>query len=797
MLRRKLTAYTMMYIAGITAGYFMSEQVRPVLAFGLLASVLLAILFADLGLHNDNSTKAVMTAFMMMGFMIFTLRFAAYGSEVSALAGSEGRMRARVISADIKDDRLKMTVRKEDEPCRGMKMQLTLTHYSRHPLYDESGSETDMPVYDLSGAVITASGEFRETMPADDPGCFDNRTYLRAKGICLYFKAYGVDIEDSSADSAGSIRRRLYKSREDFLNYFDEDISGFIRGVIFGDKSEIDEDTVREFNFNSTGHILAVSGLHVGFLYAMLRMLTGRRRTKSASLCVILAIVTYGEMTMWSPATIRACIVLSVSVMAVHFRRPFDLLTSVSLAALIILIYQPYQLFDPGFRMSFLAMSGIAFFSKPLSTAFGEALGVMMAVQLGTMPLAAYSFCRVNPLAMFINIPVILLSSVLVPLCLMMLISVMISGAAPLCGIRLADLISYSILRINHLMSLGGGFSYKTAGAGALTVLVIYTAAFTASSEWVRICLIRKQKSEIVRNLLFLILPLVMMSAGLYDRFADDEIVFVSVGQGDCVHIRADGHDMLIDGGGRDDYNTGERILMPYLLHGGADRVEMALVTHLHMDHFRGICELSQEYPIGAVGIPGDYRGNHINYKDSDGDTIEIPQDRIRYIMPDSAVELTDDVRVEVIWPVEMRDEAISLDDPNEHNTVYMIHYGSISVMVTGDLLESDEADMLQYYDGTDALRCDILKIAHHGSRSSSSEAFLDAASPRAAVIQVGRDNFYGHPHEQTLRRLAERGIPVYRTDINGAVGIDIGRSGFSVDLYRRPPDRSRLKHGL
>lgn len=786
MLRRKLTAYTIMYTAGITAGFFMLEEIRPVLAFGLMAAVSLAILFADLGLYNDSRTKAVLATFMLMGFMIFALRFAAYESEISALGGREGQLRGRVISADIRDDRLRMTVRKTDEPCRGMKLQLSLTHYSRHPLYDESGAETDMQAYDMSGAAIIARGEFIETMPADDPGCFDNRLYLRAKGVCLYFKADGVDIEDSSADITGRLRRGLYRSREEFLKYFDEETSGFIRGVIFGDKTEIDEETVREFNINSTGHILAVSGLHVGFLYALLKMLTGRRRTRAVSLCVIFALITYGEMTMWSPATLRACIVLSVSVLAVHFRRPFDLLSSVSLAALIILVYQPYQLFDPGFRLSFLAMSGIAFFSKPLSTAFGEVLGAMMAVQLGTVPLAAYSFCRVNPLAMFINIPVILLSSLLVPLCMIMLISVIITGAAPMCGIRLADLISYAILRINHLLSLGGGFSYLTAGAGALTVLIIYVIAFTASSEWVRICLIRNQKGEITRNMLFLMLPLVMMSAGLYDRFADDEIVFVSVGQGDCVHVRAEGHDMLIDGGGREDFNTGERILMPYLLHGGADRLDMALVTHLHMDHFKGICELSQDYPIGAVGIPADYRGTKVSYEDSSGNVTELPEERIRYMMPGSSVRLTDDVSVEVIWPVEINGEALRADDPNEHNTVYMIHYGNIRVMVTGDLLESDEADMLQYYDGTDTLRCDILKIAHHGSRSSSSEAFLDAASPRAAVIQVGKDNFYGHPHEQTLRRLAERGVPVYRTDIHGAVGIDIGRSGFSVDLYRK-----------
>jgi competence protein ComEC len=114
-----------------------------------------------------------------------------------------------------------------------------------------------------------------------------------------------------------------------------------------------------------------------------------------------------------------------------------------------------------------------------------------------------------------------------------------------------------------------------------------------------------------------------------------------------------------------------------------------------------------------------------------------------------------------------------------------MIHYYEQKIMVTGDLLEADELEMVEYYKDTDKLKCDILKVAHHGSKSSSSEAFLDAVKPRIAVIQCGRNNFYGHPHKQTLERLEDRGIRVFRTDISGAVGIDIHGENISVDLYK------------
>ena len=147
--------------------------------------------------------------------------------------------------------------------------------------------------------------------------------------------------------------------------------------------------------------------------------------------------------------------------------------------------------------------------------------------------------------------------------------------------------------------------------------------------------------------------------------------------------------------------------------------------------------------------------------------------------------EAFDEVYIETIWPVEVSDEPVAADDPNEHNTVYMIRYNDLKIMVTGDLLEDDEQEMIEYYKDTDKLKCDILKVAHHGSKSSSSEAFLDAVKPRIAVIQCGLNNFYGHPHKQTLERLEERGIQVFRTDISGAVGIDIHGSRISIDLFK------------
>ena len=770
MMRRRLTVYTLFYIAGITAGFFAFERSRIIEAAGFCAAVIAAVFFTDTG-KDANTQKAVIAMMFFTGFLMFSFRSLTYNAALSYVQNNEC-VRGRVMSVSVKDEKVRFIIRNSEKgPAR---ILVTLDEKAAQRSAENAGTGTAEAfvrsgAYGYTGEMIEARGEYTEIPSADDPGCFDYKLYMKSKGVTIRFKAYILEVTDTEVSPATKVRRYLYGARESFISRFDPDTQGFIRGVIFGDKSEIDEDLLEEFNNNSTGHILAVSGLHIGFLYGLLRFLTARRRTLPVSILITAVILLYGEMTMWSPATVRACIVMTISLCASHLRRCSDLLTSVSLAALMILVFQPYQLFNSGFQLSFLALCGIAFLTHPLSTVTGDTIAVMLAVQIGTIPVIAYSYCSINPLSILINVPVIMLASVLVPLCILLLMMQASILSVPAAGIELAELISYAVMKVNHILSFGGSFSVRTAGPGAAFIIVIYMIVFGLSSEWTRVMLLRKDAKAVLKHGILLLMPLAMLFSCLFDTLSDDEIIFAAVGQGDCVHIRAEGHDVLIDGGGQaayekhsnndgsgsnDDegYNVGKSILMPYLMHSGADAVDIALVTHLHADHYKGIEELSEVFPVGAIGIPVDYRSTDHGSPEDQNTRSELPFDpaKIYYIEPDTEIDITEDVSIDVIWPVEVSDDPIAADDPNEHNTVYMIRYKDIN-----------------------------------GSKSSSAEAFLDAAKPRLAVIQCGRNNFYGHPHKQTLERLEERGIPVFRTDLSGAVGIDIRGSRLSVDLYK------------
>ena len=774
MLRRKLVAYTVMLIAGISAGYFIFEKSRPISGIVFLAGMGIAIFLIehDKGLRMPGTERALCFFVMVMGFMIFAANYAHYegmNPEMEQL-----RIYGRVINAEDRGNKLRLIINDE---------------LSRRKISADIKKREDerVNISDYIGSKAEITGETRDLAEADNPGCFDYRRYMRSKDIAYSIKAYSAEVLDDGS-RFWRIRKYLIGEREAFLDEFDEEISSFLRGVIFGDKSEIDEGILREFNLNSSGHILAVSGLHIGFLYAMLKVLSGKRKTLPVSLMIIVIMIMYGEMTLWSSSSVRAVTVISLNILSVNIKRPFDLLSSVAAAAFVILLIRPYMLFTTGFQLSFAAMSSIAFLSKYLSGIMGNLLGAAASVQIGTIPLIAMSFHKVNSIAVLINIPIILLSSLLVPLCILsLLVCMLISHLPEICTGSLAFLTN-SLISLNRFLSFDGGFSNLASGAGAPLTVLFYIVVFVLSSEWLRVNIIRKNYTYICKSALLLLVPMLMIYIALFDYFVNDEIVFVAVGQGDCTHIKCKDEDLLIDGGGSDIYNTGERTLMPYLLSRGAKDVDVAILTHLHKDHYLGIAELSGLYPIKSVAIPSDYKES---YEESRGLPVEDSEDTITfdcnqhiYLNQSSKINIDDDVYIEVLWPLENETKRIRIDDANEHNMVYMIHYNGVKTMVTGDLLEEDEIKMVNHYRGRDSLKCDVLKVAHHGSKSSSSEAFLDAASPKIAVIQVGRGNFYGHPHAQTLDRLEERGIKTYRTDTEGAVGLDINKRKRSIRVH-------------
>ena len=206
------------------------------------------------------------------------------------------------------------------------------------------------------------------------------------------------------------------------------------------------------------------------------------------------------------------------------------------------------------------------------------------------------------------------------------------------------------------------------------------------------------------------------------------------------------GNDVLIDGGGSREFNTGKNTLKPYLLKNGAADLDLALATHEDTDHIRGLEELSECFKVKNF-VTGSVKGD--------------------------VFSLGKGVEIRTLWPEKLE---ASSGQENENSSVFMVDYKGVRILVMGDLDMEGERQMIRRYaelGETDLLKADVLAVGHHGSRYSTSWELLDAADPSLAVIQVGRNN-YGHPSKEVLEKLRLRGITVLRNDISGAVGLRI-----------------------
>lgn len=598
--------------------------------------------------------------------------------------------------------------------------------------------------YGLIGREIEFSAVIEEPKEAGNPRTFDYQLYLRSRNIFYITTADSFSLTDRKTDLLRRFQRVILLKRERFFRdlQLPEQSAAMVRGILFGDTADLDEEVYDTFRKNGTAHVLAVSGLHIGIIYGLFRRLWEKHRSRAMVMLFLMILTAYGTAACWSVSVRRAVFLILLSLLGEAVQRRRDLLTSLSAAAMAVIAANPYVIFGASFQMSFLAVASMSFFTPVLQKICGRTLAPVLAVQLGLMPYMAYTFNYVSFVALIGNFPVLFLVSLLVPAGIAGFLLILLTGGSLPLLPQILDGLSDMIIRTNGFFSADGFLSFDVPGPPLWLLALVYGLAFFAASEFAYICMHRRDWKR-VGAAVFLILA-VAAAAAFTDASPFDraQVVLVDVGQGDCLHLRTkDGRNLLIDGGGSVSYDVGKKILKPYLLKNGFSSVDLAAATHLHRDHYQGISELAACFPVGKIVTEGR-----------------------------TGQRLTADENawLEILWPDHQQPES---DDENAGSLIFKVHWYGISLLVTGDITAEGEAMLLEKYRGTDALKCDVLKVAHHGSAYSTSDDFLEAADPSVAVIGVGTNN-YGHPSQKVIEKMQKKGIIVYRTDLDGAVGI-------------------------
>lgn len=701
---------------------------------------------------------AVLIAFIMAAAILVTDSITGYTSDyLEGLEGNNAAVTGRVVSIVKKDDEyFKLQLSDvsiiSDNGARSYKKKILVNVYSdiadyRTVLWDR----------------VYITGEVSIPKERSNPGTFDYRRYLKSIGIRCIITAENIENVKKAGGIAALLKSAKCRTADIFESALGDD-SAVVMGLLFGETSGIDEDIIETFRRGGTAHVLAVSGLHLGLLYSFLCRFKRKKRSIPADIAIVLALSAYTALAGFTASVVRACLMIFIHIAGNHLNRRYDLISSTCVSMIIILAVNPMQIYSAGFQMSFLAVITLGIMIPLIQKKIKGILLPMIAVQTGMVPYTMYVFNYVSLTSVISNIPVYFIAAAMIPAGILVIafcwLPVIAKPAAMITGLFVKLL-----LWCNDFTYMGGVFTFDVASPSVIFLAVYYIFIFYMCSEAGQIALIRRNYKKIAAVFAAAVICGAGCSVYLSDGFEKTDMVFVDVGQGDCLHIKAGGKNILIDGGGSFNYNVGKSTLKPYLLKNGVTKIDMAIATHLHTDHYQGLKELSQTYRIKKLGV---YEANSVNENHLKK---EFKTDEILYLAAGDVINMGRNVSVEVLSPD--RGNPLDEKDENKNSLVLRVNVKGSSVLMTGDIDEKGEKTLIADTD----IKADILKIAHHGSRYSSCEKFIAVAAPKIAVIQVGK-NTYGHPSEEVIKRLEEHKITVLRNDEQGAVGIRVNKAG-------------------
>ncbi len=770
-MKRSLFFCTVSLLAGIYSAYFFSGT----FPFRVIAGLTLLLLVASLVIK-----KGRVPFFLILFFLVgaFCLRFA---NDVTRRPLFPYLNEYITVTAECVEEPV------YDEENEKYTVTARVVHVSF--LKEEQDLKETVLLTVKQGETVPRFGERFSAVcllyipqEAMNRGGFDYALYLKSKGI--FFRGT-VEPDTLMAEESFplSLVDRMYQLNRQCSQKIAEHIpksgAALLQAVALGNKTNLTENYEEKLQVSGLSHMTSVSGMHVtalmSLLYALCKLIKRSRYKYIGIFCIILLI--FMLFTGATPSVIRAT-VMGLSVLVAYlFRRRADYLTSLGVAAAVLALCNPLVAFDGGFILSFGAMLGFLLFAEPITeflvklfklqertggfprllAGIFSIVSASFSVQLVLLPLMSAMFGYISLWGFLTNI----LVAWVVPF---LLIGGLLIGFLGFVHPVLAIGVSYGVYPFAKLFTFVAAF-FGERSEGLYTV-----AAFSWFGAYCYGLGLFIFHSVLYKKLNRVVVPLVslLILGLLYFPLAEEDkeqakITFINVGQGDCALVELpDDIDILIDAGGTPAYqgsfDVGKQIVLPYLRKKGINDLDYVVASHPHEDHILGIGPVMEYIPVAKLIVPIGFGDVELG-----AELLSIAANEGTEIV---TVSKGDDIRFsenctgQVLMPGAA--ELMAMEDENNKSLILWLSYYENTVLFTGDMAIEEESELLK--EQLPAEGADILKVAHHGSKDSTSDAFLQWAKPAYAYIPCGKNQF-GHPSDEVLERLSACGTTVYRAD--------------------------------
>lgn len=629
------------------------------------------------------------------------------------------------------------------------------------------------------GMYCKLSGTLSTPEQARNFMAFDYRKFLYHKHIHWIYTP--DSFRSTQCEPSSTLKYSLQKWRSKELlyikNHFPENTVGFVQALIFGERNEIHQAV--EDNFQQFGliHLLAISGSHVVLIvaiafYTLVRIGVTRER---AFLTLFIALPFYMVIAGGTPSVVRACLAAMVVMAAIQFRAKFLPLDALSIVFLIMVSMEPYYITDIGFQLSFLVSFTLILSSKEIIAVhhsyWQQLVAVTIAAQISALPLILYYNFEISLLSLPLNfIYVPLMSIVILPLSIIaFILSHIYEPFATIPIMVLSSILEHSDLLLGQTKKFAT-FTLTLGKPANWLFIIYYIVIIYFFISWEN----KNQKARLQKGiaLLTLILSYHWVSTFLLN---EGKITMIDVGQGDSILIELPYRKAvyLIDTGGvvsfseedwqkrKNTFEVGADIITPLLKAKGIRTIDKIILTHGDFDHIGGTEAVIQNFNVKEIIVGRGHFASSVSEEEKSLYNL-IKKKKIKL----KAVKKGDSWKngrfsFYIVGP------SGNEDKKNDGSIVLFTALGGMRWLFTGDLEGKGERDLLEYYPN---LRADVLKVGHHGSLTSTSKAFVRQLNPNFAIISVGKNNRFGHPHPDVIELLSKQNITIFRTDENGAI---------------------------